>query len=217
MERRRRLLKGVFNQLLSAHGPQHWWPADSPFEVIVGAILTQNTAWKNVKQAIGKLRENNLLSAEAVSTVPLVSLAAFIRSSGYYNQKARKLRAFCQHLQNHWQGNLQAFLSQDLPGLREELLSLHGIGPETADSIILYAAHQPSFVVDTYTYRIFNRHGWIAEGIGYEELRSFFMEALEPDVAFFQEYHALLVHTGHLFCRRKPGCETCPLVGLLED
>ena len=211
MERRQVLLQGVFERLLSTLGPQYWWPADSPFEVIVGAILTQNTAWKNVKQAIGKLREHNLLTAEAISSVALPDLATLIRSSGYYNQKARKLMVFCEHIRNHWQDNLDAFLCQDMEKLRAELLGLHGIGPETADSIILYAAQQPSFVVDAYTYRIFHRHGWVPEAISYEELRSFFMDAVGPDVAFFQEYHALLVRTGHLYCKRKQACEACPL------
>jgi len=217
MNNRRTLIRRVFEQLLSALGPQYWWPADSPFEVIVGAILTQNTAWRNVKQAIGKLRESDLLTSQAISAVPLSELAPLIRSSGYYNQKARKLQVFCDFLQNHWQGRLDGFLSQDMEKLRTELLGLHGIGPETADSIILYAARQPSFVVDAYTYRIFHRHGWVPETIAYEDLRSFFMEAMEPDVELFQEYHALLVRTGHLYCRRKPSCDSCPLHGWQED
>jgi endonuclease III related protein len=217
MHRRRALIRGVYEKLLSAIGPQYWWPADSPFEVIVGAILTQNTAWRNVKQAIGKLRESNLLTSQAVSAIPLSELAPLIRSSGYYNQKARKLKAFCDHLQNHWQGQLDDFLSQDMEKLRAELLDLHGIGPETADSIVLYAARQPSFVVDAYTYRIFQRHGWVPETIAYEDLRSFFMEAMEPDVAMFQEYHALLVRAGHLYCRRKPSCDPCPLYKFEEN
>jgi endonuclease III related protein len=217
MQRRRKRIEKVFERLFSAHGPQYWWPADSPFEVIVGAILTQNTAWKNVKQAIGKLREHNLLTLDAIVLLPMHDLAPLIRSSGYYNQKARKLKDFCEHLRNHWQGNLDNFLGQDLERLRPELLSLRGIGPETADSIVLYAAHQPSFVVDAYTYRIFHRHGCIPEATGYEDLRSFFMDVLEPDVLRFQEYHALLVRTGHLYCRRKPSCEACPLNGWQGD
>lgn len=217
MEKRCQHLREVFERLFAALGPQHWWPADTPFEVVVGAILTQNTAWKNVKQAIGKLREQDLLTLEALLLLPQHDLATLIRASGYYNQKARKLKDFCEHLQNHWQGNLEHFLSQDMERLRAELLSLRGIGPETADSIILYAAHQPSFVVDTYTYRIFHRHGRVPEAIGYEDLRSFFMEALPPDVPRFQEYHALLVRTGHLYCRRTPSCEVCPLQGWPEE
>jgi endonuclease III related protein len=217
MERRRRLVKKVFAQLFAALGPRHWWPADSPFEVIVGAILTQNTAWKNVKQAIAKLREHDLLTLRAINDLSHDVLAPLIRSSGYYNQKAKKLKGFCAHLQTHWQGELDDFLGQDMEKLRRELLSLHGIGPETADSIVLYAAHQPSFVVDTYTYRIFSRHAWVPEGICYEDLRAFFMEATEPDVAMFQEYHALLVRAGHLYCRRQPVCDACPLQGWQAD
>jgi endonuclease III related protein len=157
------------------------------------------------------------LTSQAISAVSLSELAPLIRSSGYYNQKARKLKAFCDHLHNHRQGRLDDFLSQDMEKLRAELLKLHGIGPETADSIILYAAGQPSFVVDAYTYRIFHRHGWVPETIAYEDLRSFFMEAMEPDVAMFQEYHALLVRTGHLHCRRKSACDSCPLHKFQED
>lgn len=217
MERRRQRLEEVYERLSAAFGPQQWWPADSPFEVIVGAILTQNTAWKNVKQAIGRLREHHLLTPEAIVLLPQHDLALLIRASGYYNQKARKLKDFCDHLHNHWQGKLGLFLGQELASLRTELLSLRGIGPETADSIILYAAQQPSFVVDTYTHRIFHRHAWVPEVIGYEELRSFFMDTLDPDVSRFQEYHALLVRTGHLYCRRKPKCDNCPLEGWLGD
>ena len=211
MNNRQTLLEGVFERLRSTLGAQYWWPADTPFEVIVGAILTQNTAWKNVKQAIGKLREYNLLTPEAIAVLSITDLASLIRSSGYYNQKARKLMGFCMHLQDRWHNQLEAFLNQDMTTLRTELLGLHGIGPETADSIILYAAEQPSFVVDTYTYRIFSRHGWIPEATGYEELRSFFMDALRPDVALFQEYHALLVRAGHLYCKKQQACEACPL------
>lgn len=217
MQRRRTLIEEVFERLLAAHGPQNWWPADTPFEVIVGAILTQNTAWRNVKQAIGKLRELDLMSPQSISNLSLPELASIIRSSGYYNQKARKVMAFCEYLGREWQGDLDAFLSQDSDKLRTELLSLHGIGPETADSIVLYAAGQPSFVVDAYTYRIFHRHGWVPEVIGYEDLRTFFMEAMEPDVGLFQEFHALLVRTGHLYCRRKPACTSCPLDGWQGD
>ncbi len=217
MDRGRQRLEEVYERLLAALGPQHWWPADSPFEVIVGAILTQNTAWKNVKQAIGRLREHHLLTPEAIVLLPQHDLAPLIRASGYYNQKARKLKDFCDHLHNHWQGKLGLFLGQELAQLRTELLSLRGIGPETADSIILYAAQQPSFVVDAYTHRIFHRHGWVPEVTGYEELRSFFMDALDPDVPRFQEYHALLVRTGHLYCRRQPKCDNCPLEGWVGD
>ena len=209
----RELLHRIYDQLLREFGPQHWWPAETPFEVIVGAILTQNTAWKNVKQSIGILRRNGVLSIEGIHSLSVEELAPLIRSSGYYNRKARKLKDFCKHLADDWQKDLAGFLSQDMESLRSELLSLRGIGPETADSIVLYAGNHPSFVVDTYTYRIFSRHGWVYEDPGYEELRSYFMDSLEPDVPFFQELHALLVRTGHLYCRKKPLCDACPLNG----
>ncbi len=216
MTSRRELIQRVFDRLFEAFGPQGWWPAKTPTEVIIGAILTQNTAWKNVKQSIACLRRNNLLDFEALHRISESELALLIRSSGYYNQKARKLKAFCEHLQTRWQGDLSLFLSQETGPLRKELLQIYGIGPETADSILLYAAFQPSFVVDTYTCRIFHRYGWVSEDIGYDELRDYFMDCLEPDVEYFQEYHALLVRAGHLYCRRKPFCDFCPLNGWTE-
>jgi endonuclease III related protein len=208
---RQDLLTGVLEQMLQAFGPQHWWPAETPFEVIIGAILTQNTAWKNVEKAIAALRERDLLALAPLLQLPQAELAGLIRASGYYNQKAQRLKHFCEHVGNHWAGNLDGFLQQDMASLREQLLRMRGIGPETADSIVLYAAEQPSFVVDTYTYRIFSRHGWVPEETGYEELRSFFMDNLPADVNLFKEYHALLVRTGHYYCRRRPVCGGCPL------
>ncbi|MFZ2447801.1 MAG: endonuclease III domain-containing protein [Syntrophobacteraceae bacterium] len=208
---RKELLHGVYDRLYEAFNPQGWWPAKTPFEVILGAILTQNTAWKNVVKAIANLRDNNVLSFQALCEIPAPSLAILIRPSGFYNQKTKKIKTFCEHLLSHWDGDLDRFLDQDAEALRSELLGIRGIGPETADCIVLYAAHKPSFVVDAYTYRIFSRHGWVDESISYEDLREFFMSALEPDVRFYQEFHALLVRTGHLFCRKKPLCESCPL------
>lgn len=210
------LLQNVYRKLYDTFGPQHWWPAETPFEVILGAILTQNTAWKNVAAAISSLRENDILSFGAVCEIPQQTLAHLIRPSGFYNQKAVKIKSFCQHVRAEWGGNLDEFLSQNADALRAELLRIKGIGPETADSVVLYAALQPSFVVDTYTYRIFSRHGWVSETIEYEELRGFFMRSLEPDVQLYQEYHALLVRTGHLFCRKKPLCTSCPLNAYFE-
>lgn len=211
ISKRRELLLAVYERLYQAFGPQHWWPADTPSEVIIGAILTQNTSWKNVRQSIQVLRQHGLLNFEALSDLPVSELASMIRSSGYYNQKARKLKAFCEYLRAQWQGDLSTLLSREMDDLRRDLLQVHGIGPETADCIVLYAAYHPSFVVDAYTHRIFHRHGWIGEEVDYHSLRDYFMQALEPDVTFFQEYHALLVRTGHLHCRRKPNCLSCPL------
>jgi len=208
---RKELLQNVYQTLYDAFGPLSWWPAQTPFEVILGAILTQNTAWRNVAKAIANLRENNVLSFPAICEVPASSLALLIRSSGFYNEKAKKVKSFCQHILTEWEGSLDRFLAQETEALRSELLGIRGIGPETADSITLYAAFKPSFVVDAYTFRIFSRHGWIDETIGYDELRDYFMSALEPDVPIYQEYHALLVRTGHLYCRRKALCQSCPL------
>lgn len=217
MQSRTRLLLEIYRRLLAHFGNQHWWPAGTAFEMIVGAILTQNTAWSNVEKAIGNLRDRELLSIESIEQMDLDELALLIRPSGYFNQKARKLKSFCTHIREFWNGDLIRFLSQEMQSLRTELLSLHGIGPETADSIVLYAGFHPSFVVDAYTFRIFSRHGWIEETIDYDSLRSFFMEALDPDAALFQEYHALLVKTGKLYCRKNPLCAECPLYNCLIE
>jgi endonuclease III related protein len=208
---RRSLLVRVYETLLQVYGPQHWWPAETPFEVIVGAILTQNTAWKNVEKAMSALRNNGFLSFQELQHIPVADLAPMIRSSGYYNQKAGKLKTFCSYVGNHWQGDLEAFLDQDMAKLRNELIQLRGIGPETADSIVLYAAEQPSFVVDVYTYRVLSRHGWVPEQLAYDDLRDFFMDCLPRDVSLYKEYHALLVQVGHHHCRRRPSCTGCPL------
>ena len=205
------LLHEIYDRLFAALGPQGWWPAESVFEVILGAILTQNTAWKNVATAIANLRRHDLLDFGRVCGLNTPELAGLIRSSGFYNQKAKKIKNFCNHIQTKWGGALDKFLDQDEADLRSDLLEIRGIGPETADSVILYAAFKPSFVVDAYTYRIFSRHEWIEEAISYEDLREYFMGAMEPDVPVFQEFHALLVRTGHLYCRKKPLCDSCPL------
>jgi len=205
------LLAEIYDRLLSTFGPQRWWPADSAFEVMLGAILTQNTAWKNVVLAIGNLRRHDLLGFEKVSALGAQELAVLIRSSGFYNQKAIKIKGLCNHIMTKWDGSLERFLAQDMESLRIDLLTIRGIGPETADSIILYAAFKPSFVVDAYTYRVFSRHGWVDESISYEELRDYFMGALDTNVKLFQEFHALLVRTGHLYCRKKPLCQSCSL------
>jgi endonuclease-3 related protein len=208
---RKELLLEIYARLSAVFGPQRWWPADTPFEVILGAVLTQNTAWKNVAAAISNLRRYDVLSFERLCGLSAGELAVFIRSSGYYNQKAKKIRTLCDHILEKWGGSLEEFLAQDMESLRTDLLTIRGIGPETADSIVLYAAFKPSFVVDTYTYRIFSRHGWVEEAISYDELREYFMGAMEPDVAIFQEFHALLVRAGHLYCRKTALCDSCPL------
>lgn len=213
---RKALLLEIYEKLFAAFGPQHWWPARTPFEVILGAILAQNTAWKNAAAAIANLDRNGLLSLEGLCGLDGAQLEALVRPSGFYRQKAKRIMTFCDHIQKNYHGCLEQFLDQDMEPLRQELLTIRGIGPETADSIVLYAAFKPSFVVDAYTWRIFSRHAWIDETISYDDLREYFMEALELDVQMYQEFHALVVRTGHLYCRRKPLCQMCPLGGYFD-
>ncbi len=206
------ILTSYYSSLFSAFGPQGWWPGRTRFEVITGAILTQNTAWTNVEKAIRNLRERKVLCPERMRALPHNELAGLIRPAGYFNIKARRLRSFLDHLYFEHKGSLDKLLRQDSRKLRPELLSINGIGPETADSIILYAAGRPEFVVDAYTKRIFERHGLVGGGAGYEEVKALFMENLPPDARIFNEYHALIVRTGKDFCRPgEPRCDSCPL------
>ncbi|MCD6254955.1 MAG: endonuclease III domain-containing protein [Deltaproteobacteria bacterium] len=204
-------LMEIFNLLYDAFGPRHWWPGDSPFEVIVGAILTQNTTWKNVEKAINNLKRANLLEPKALYRLPYEILVDLIHPVGFFNIKAKRLKAFLNFLFEEFQGNLEEMFSLEMEGLRKKLLSIPGIGPETADSILLYAGGKPSFVVDAYTRRILSRHGLIHEEASYEEIRELFMDHLPSDVGLFNEYHALLVELGKRFCKTKPRCKGCPL------
>jgi endonuclease III related protein len=202
-----------YDALFAAYGPQHWWPGRTRFEVIVGAILTQNTSWSNVELAIAALRKEKLLSPMALEQVPLPRLARLIRSSGYFRQKARKLKSFFHFLREQYHGSLNKMFAAPTPELREQLLAVHGIGPETADSILLYAGRHPVFVVDAYTRRILERHD-LADGKQqpYEEIQRLFEQNLPNSPSLFNEYHALIVHTGKHFCRkRNPVCEQCAL------
>lgn len=206
-----------FYARMSAHfGPTHWWPGDSPFEVALGAILTQNTAWTNVEKAIANLKAAKLMSPGAILDAEDATLEAALRPSGYFRQKAQRVRLFCQHLQDHYEGDIVQMALRLKSELRHELLSLKGIGPETADDILLYACGQASFVVDTYTRRIFSRHGLVPPGIGYEHLRAFFEDRLPREVPLWQEYHGLIVYTAKDFCRTRPRCEGCPLAPTLK-
>jgi endonuclease III related protein len=198
--------------LLDAHfGDLHWWPARTPFEVIVGAVLTQNTAWRNVEIALDALRKADLLHPEALSALPEASLAPLLRPAGYYNVKARRLKAFIGFLFERYRGDLEAMLAGDMWPLRKELLAINGIGEETADTILLYAAGKPIFVIDAYTRRILQRHGLCGPAETYGALQAIFMSSLPPDAALFNQYHALLVNTGKSFCKKRPYCDTCPL------
>ena len=206
------ILHDYFDALFAAHGEQHWWPGRSPFEIIVGAILVQNTAWVNAGRAIANLREARLLSPTAMEKFPLARLARLVRPSGYFRQKARKLKAFIGYLRNCHQGSLAKMFRTPTARLREELLQVHGIGPETADSILLYAGNHPVFVVDAYTRRILERHGLTDGKASYEGLRGLFEQSLPNDPKLFNEYHALIVRTGKHHClSRAPRCSTCVL------
>jgi endonuclease-3 related protein len=205
-------LRLYYDALLSAYGPQHWWPGRTRFEVIVGAILTQSTNWSNVERAIAALRRENLLSPLALERIPTPRLARLIRSSGYFRQKARKLKAFVHFLRQHYGGSLDKLFATPTGQLREQLLSVRGIGPETADSILLYAGKHPVFVVDAYTRRILERHHLAGSKHSYEHIRQLFEQNLPASVPLFNEYHALIVHTAKRFCRKSvPQCENCAL------
>lgn len=198
-------------------GPRHWWPAETPFEVCIGAILTQNTAWTNVTRAIANLKGAGVFSVEGIASIEEPRLAELIRPSGYFNQKARRLKGFISWLEGQHDGQLKALFRTRLPKLREELLALNGIGPETADSILLYAAGKTTFVVDAYTRRVFSQHCLISADATYEEMKEWFESHLPRRLALFNDYHAQIVAVGSQYCRkRSPGCRDCPLAFLFE-
>jgi endonuclease-3 related protein len=206
------ILPAYYDALFQAHGEQHWWPGRTPFEVIVGAILVQNTSWVNAARAIANLRQANLLTPSAMENAPQPKLARLIRSSGYFRQKARKLKAFVKFLRKEHRGSLAVMFRTPTEKLREQLLSVRGIGPETADSILLYAGNHPVFVVDAYTRRILQRHGLASGKESYEEIRGLFEKSLPNGPQLFNEFHALIVHTGKQYCRtRAPLCSQCAL------
>ena len=205
-------LQPVFDRLVAHFGPLHWWPADSSFEVVIGAILTQNTAWSNVEKAIFNLRREEALTPEALRAATREQLEEWIRPAGFFRQKAERLQLFAEHLFAHHDGDLGRLLAAPLPEARRELLALKGVGPETADSILLYAGGLPSFVVDAYTRRLFGRLGLLDPTAPYESIRTLFMERLPADPDLFNEYHALIVEQCKQLCRkRKPLCANCPL------
>ncbi len=209
----KRLLMEAYRCMLARFGPRHWWPADTPFEVMVGAVLTQNTAWTNVEKAIRNIKAAGAFTLEKLNNAPEETLAQWIRPSGYFNLKAKRLKALTRFLSDTYGGNLEKMAEMPCSTLREQLLGVYGIGKETADSILLYALEKPIFVVDAYTRRIFSRHQLIAPDAGYDETQHFFMAHLPYDTQLFNEYHALIVETGKNYCRKKPLCEGCPLSG----
>jgi len=199
-------LAGIYRRLFEHYGHQYWWPAQSPFEVMVGAVLTQNTAWLNVEKAIANLHQADLLNPSAIAGLAPDALADYLRPAGYFNVKARRLQSFCRFLLD--QPDLSAM---ETTALRGRLLAVHGIGPETADDILLYAFERPVFVIDAYTRRLFGRLGLLDAKASYEVLRTAFESALAPDVAMFNEYHALIVAQAKQSCRTKPDCGGCCL------
>jgi endonuclease-3 related protein len=205
------LLRELYQKLWEAFGPQGWWPAETPFEVILGAILTQNTNWNNVAQVLAGLKEEGLLNPRLLREMPDAELARRLKPSGYFNIKARRVKNFLDFFAHHFHDSLEEMAQEDLGGLRQSLLGVKGIGPETADSILLYALNQPTFVVDAYTFRVLSRHYLAPESSSYNELQGLFMENLPADVPLYQEFHALLVKVGKEFCRPRPRCPSCPL------
>jgi endonuclease-3 related protein len=202
-------LLSVYKKLLKHFGPQGWWPAETSFEVIVGAILTQSTSWKNVEKAIGNLKREGLLTPEGLLAVNEKKLARLVKPALYYNVKARKLKEFMIFLHDNYGNDLNALFSRPTDELRKELLDVWGVGPETADSILLYAAGKPSFVVDAYTKRIFHRIGLLDKNPSYDSVKHFFEAGLPEDVELYQEYHALIVELAKRYCKTKPACSVC--------
>jgi len=205
------LLMSIYHMLYETFGKRHWWPGNSAFEIMVGAILTQNTAWANVEKAIINLKNEKLLSPGKLQALNLKKLKYLIKPAGFYNVKAKRLKSFLSYL-NNYQNNFGRLKKKNLGALRRELLSVDGIGPETADSILLYALNRPIFVVDAYTKRIFSRHKLVDIDIDYDNLQKIFMSNLPHDYKLFNEYHALIVELGKKFCKSKnPKCAECPL------
>ena len=207
----REQLREIYRWLFDSFGPQHWWPGETRFEIMVGAILTQNTSWNNVAKAIANLQAAGCLEPDRLHALDLAQIETLIRPAGYFRLKAKRLRNFTQWLFDEYDGDLARLDEIETQRLREELLAVCGIGPETADSILLYALERPVFVVDTYTARVAVRHGLIDPELTYEQLQDLFASNLESDVPLFNEYHALLVHVGKDFCKPRPKCAGCPL------
>lgn len=207
----------IYNRLLERFGPQYWWPGDSRLEIVVGAILTQNTNWKNVEKAIANLKAAALLDCGRLIDIPQEELAPLIRPAGYFNVKAKRLKAFFRWLCERFDGDLEAAGELSAEALREELLSVSGIGPETADSIILYGFEKPVFVVDAYTARILVRHLLITPPVDYQTIQELFESALPRETSLYNEYHALLVRLGKEYCRTRPICSGCPLEALPHE
>ncbi len=206
-----KVLTEIYDSLFKSFGKQYWWPGDTGFEVVIGAILTQNTNWTNVEKAIKNLKTAKVFTPKKLHEVNLEKLAELIKPSGYFNVKAKRIKYFIDWLFMNYNGSLSKLFKLDCATLREQLLSVNGIGRETADSIILYAAHKPTFVVDAYTKRVLVRHSLITEDYDYDEIKAVFEDNLPKEVTHYNEYHALIVRVGKYYCKPKMQCEECPL------
>ncbi len=207
-----RALRNIYTALYNAFGPQHWWPADSRDEIVIGAILAQNVAWRNVENAISRLKAHHLLTLSAIYESGVSEIAPLIRSTRFYNQKAERLKRLTHFLYDQYKGDLERMLKQPTDRLRPKLLALKGFGEETVDSILLYAGGHPVFVIDAYTKRICARTGLAESNISYGRLQQFFMDRLPADAALYNDYHAQLVHLGNTCCKKnKPDCHRCPI------
>ena len=205
-------LKAIYRALYRAYGPQHWWPGDTPFEVMVGAVLTQNTAWANVEKAMANLKRERLLTPSRMFNLDPEKLASLIRPCGYFNIKTKRLRHLLSFIHTRYSNSLTRMFSTNPKLLRQQLLEVNGIGPETSDAILLYAGEKPFFVVDNYTRRIFSRQGLIADNADYRSLQNLFMDNLPLDARFYNEYHALIVRVGKEHCKKtRPLCSGCPI------
>ena len=207
----------IYQLLYDAYGPQHWWPGETTIEIITGAILTQNTSWSNVKKAIINLKNADCLSPQKLHELKIERLAELIKPAGYYNIKAKRLKNFINWFFDEYSGDFQFLESVRTNQLREELLSINGVGRETADSILLYALEKPVFVIDAYTARITQRHHLSDYESDYEQLRDLFESNLPQEVPLYNEFHALIVRTGYLYCKPRPKCEDCPLKKLTHS
>ena len=211
-EENNNLFLRVYDRLYAHYGPQSWWPGESNLEVMVGAVLTQNTNWTNVEKAIANLKNSDQLSFSCLHGMSIGELAEYIRPAGYYNIKARRLKNLFQMIEDEYEGEIAFLFEDSLDESRENLLRVKGVGPETADAILLYAAKKPAFVIDTYTHRVFSRHQLVEEDTDYYSLQQEFLDSLPEDVSLFNEFHALIVAVAKEFCKKKnPRCSNCPL------
>jgi endonuclease-3 related protein len=211
-------VREAYDRLFAAYGPQHWWPGEGPFEVLVGAVLVQNTAWRNVEKALANLRQEGCLNARRLYALPVAELAELIRPAGYYRVKAQRLHNLLQLLVERYAGTVEKMFATPPDTLRHELLGVHGVGNETADAILLYAGNLPSFVADAYAHRVAARHGWLDFDADYPAIKEFYEAGLLVDVQVYNEYHALLVRVGKEHCKSgEPKFEACPLEALLPE